>query len=377
MIIRDEEQNLPKSLLPAAGSFDQIVVVDTGSLDSSPRIARQAGAEVIFHKWQDDFSLARNFGLKLFKTDYIFWLDGDNSFEPGELARFRPELSLNPTVYLAEEKVIPQGDRILQKRIFPNRPEVYFTGRIHEQLTHPAFFPVIKSPLQILHWGYADLKAAKAKGERNLKLLLKNPLSCKTDFYILYQTGRTLFNLKRFDEAVSWLELAAGKPDNPSLAGHARIMLSQIYRKQGHFQKAGACLKTLTDQRPDYGPGRYYLGRLLAELKPESAAAELSRALELDLNDPAWGADGEKLAYTAAFLLGSLQKKACNSSGAKAAFEKAAGIYPRRPEPKVELARLALAEGQNKAAKDYLALALAAAPGYRSALKLIDRIGAQ
>ena len=46
MIVRDEESNLPACLGSAAGLFDEIVVVDTGSKDRTIEIARSFGAKV-------------------------------------------------------------------------------------------------------------------------------------------------------------------------------------------------------------------------------------------------------------------------------------------------------------------------------------------
>jgi glycosyltransferase involved in cell wall biosynthesis len=38
MIVRDEERNLPACLDSIAGLFDEIVIVDTGSLDATKEI---------------------------------------------------------------------------------------------------------------------------------------------------------------------------------------------------------------------------------------------------------------------------------------------------------------------------------------------------
>ena len=46
MIVRDEEDNLPQCLESVRGIFDEIVVVDTGSVDRTVEIAREFGARV-------------------------------------------------------------------------------------------------------------------------------------------------------------------------------------------------------------------------------------------------------------------------------------------------------------------------------------------
>jgi glycosyltransferase involved in cell wall biosynthesis len=77
MIVRDEEHSLPLCLNSAGGLFDEIVVVDTGSVDRTGEVARSLGATVVDSPWCDDFSSARNMALSLCTCEYIFWLDAD------------------------------------------------------------------------------------------------------------------------------------------------------------------------------------------------------------------------------------------------------------------------------------------------------------
>ena len=51
MIVRDEEQMLPRCLAAVAPAVDEIVVVDTGSTDATVEIARSFGARVIERPW--------------------------------------------------------------------------------------------------------------------------------------------------------------------------------------------------------------------------------------------------------------------------------------------------------------------------------------
>ena len=63
MIVRDEEKNLPACLDSVRGLFDEMVVVDTGSVDRTREIAREYGAKVFEFPWIDDFAAARNAAL--------------------------------------------------------------------------------------------------------------------------------------------------------------------------------------------------------------------------------------------------------------------------------------------------------------------------
>ena len=50
LIVKDEEQRLPAALASVA-FCDEIVVVDSGSVDRTREIAREAGATVIENPW--------------------------------------------------------------------------------------------------------------------------------------------------------------------------------------------------------------------------------------------------------------------------------------------------------------------------------------
>ena len=89
MIVRDEEENLPHCLESVRGIFDEIVVVDTGSIDRTREIAREFGAQVFDFAWIDDFAAARNAALAHATGDYAFWLDADDVVEPAEREKLR------------------------------------------------------------------------------------------------------------------------------------------------------------------------------------------------------------------------------------------------------------------------------------------------
>ena len=375
MIMKNEAANLPRSLAPLAPLVDEMVVVDTGSADQSREMARAWGARVLHFPWTGDFAAARNFGLAAAAADFILWLDADNSLSPAGLTEIRGHLVPGGEFILwATELVTPQGDRLWQKRVFPNRPgEVYFQGRVHEQLIHPDHYQAVATGAEILHWGYADADAARRKGERNLELLLSAPETQAGDFYWLYQTGRTLFTLRRFQEARPWLQRAADCPEdkNPALHSHALILLSQALLRLGLAAEAEAEARRLAAIRPGYGPGHYHLGRLLYDAgRLDEAAPHLESGLLLGPGDRAWGADPGPRNFQAAFLLGLVWARRGRLRPARQAFDLARRLNPANPEPPFALAETALAQGLTDEAREHLTAALRLAPGHRRARDL-------
>ena len=79
MIVRDEEEVLARCLESVRGIADEIIVVDTGSKDLTPEIARQFTEQVFSFPWVDDFAAARNFSARRhlyfvqFAFIFTFW----------------------------------------------------------------------------------------------------------------------------------------------------------------------------------------------------------------------------------------------------------------------------------------------------------------
>jgi GT2 family glycosyltransferase/SAM-dependent methyltransferase len=82
MIVRDEADRIRACLESARPYVDEIVVVDTGSRDDTMCIARECGAQVIEHAWEDSFSAARNVSLERATGEWILWLDADDVLPP-------------------------------------------------------------------------------------------------------------------------------------------------------------------------------------------------------------------------------------------------------------------------------------------------------
>lgn len=60
---------------------DELIVVDTGSVDDSPAIARSFGASVVHTRWIDDFSAARNVYLEHARCPWVLSLDADETLD--------------------------------------------------------------------------------------------------------------------------------------------------------------------------------------------------------------------------------------------------------------------------------------------------------
>jgi tetratricopeptide (TPR) repeat protein len=182
MIVKDEEAMLPRCLAAVAEHVDELIVVDTGSTDRTVAIAESFGAKVLHHEWDGDFAAARNVGLDAATSDWLMYLDADEVLVDGEGARLRALLghTWREGIFLTEANHVGEledGVAVQHNalRLFRNRPEYRFEGRVHEQFAHklPSLPERIEySPVRIEHYGYLGaVRDAKGKASRNLELL--------------------------------------------------------------------------------------------------------------------------------------------------------------------------------------------------------------
>ena len=183
MIVRDEQHTLPQCLAAVAEAVDEIVIVDTGSSDTTIEIARSFGARVIEREWTGSFAEARNVSFAAASGDWLMYLDADEVLVREDLALLRSLTgrTWREAFYLAQTSYTGDRDNggavahdVL--RVFRNRPEYRFEGRLHEQVAHrlPGYLPerIEASGVRIEHYGYLGVvREARRKSERNIELL--------------------------------------------------------------------------------------------------------------------------------------------------------------------------------------------------------------
>ncbi|MDW8011963.1 MAG: glycosyltransferase [Bacteroidota bacterium] len=170
------------------GVVDEIVVVDTGSSDTTIEVAQSYGARVYSFPWNDSFAAARNESLRHCTGEWILYLDADEQLHPASLNILLDFLCDLPDdvggVACTIESPHRRADGTIElhwsayPRIFRNYgyPPIHFHGRVHEQIS-PSILAlgkqIIRSPLRILHSGYDQSpEVLQAKAYRNYRLLM-------------------------------------------------------------------------------------------------------------------------------------------------------------------------------------------------------------
>ena len=377
MIIKNERGNLERSLAPVIRLFDQAVVVDTGSDDGSAEYCHTLGAEVHNFTWVHDFSAARNHSIAMARTDWLFWLDADNALDDAGVTKLREALPTGgPAIIWALEKVVPSGERLWQKRVFPRHDEVRFTGRIHEQLAHPSDWPNLRVPVEISHWGYEDPAKVRAKGEYYLSLLNQSLEADPDDFYAHYQAAKCLLNLRRIDEAETHLRILMANRGaavrNLDLWLEGNFMLCRLLENSSRNHEAASIMQGLLTAHGRHALVQYQAGRLAhADGRWREAIGHLELALSLGLDRPVIDLNTEQVIFTACYMLGTAYAKLDETSSAFAAYARAAEINPQNTAPLCQMARIHLNLGEPALAADLARRALGVRPGDRSASRIL------
>ncbi len=242
-IVKNEQENIEHSIQSIIGAADEVVVVDTGSDDRTPEIAERAGAKVVRSSWCDDFSYSRNISIDNASGRWILWLDGDDyvpSASAGkiqELKKEKPECVFGMVV--KNERPNGTGTEFIQARMFPNRPDIRFQRRIHEQVLPSAVragMKMVETDAVIEHHGYIDPETMKRKAERNSELIEIEYSESGPDPYLAVEAGDAFWITQDYDRAFKWYRetLEAGsktkgaaEPESQALYGMGRIEIKK------------------------------------------------------------------------------------------------------------------------------------------------------
>jgi cytochrome c-type biogenesis protein CcmH/NrfG len=224
MIVRDEEAVLADCLASIRDVVDEIVLVDTGSTDRSPEIARQFGARLFDYRWRDDFAAARNEALARARGRFILYIDADERLSTtsrSDVARLlTDESAVCHTVLFRPQRGYT---RYREYRIFRNDPRIRFQGAIHETMVAALYevaaadgLRIVPSPLAIEHVGYDGDQ--QRKHQRNLPLLRARLAENPQHVFSWHHLGRILAVLGDADGAAdAWrrgIEVVRGRPES-------------------------------------------------------------------------------------------------------------------------------------------------------------------
>ena len=229
--------------------------------------------------WIDDFAAARNEALSHATGDYAFWLDADDVVKPAEREKLRVLFGglRRPTMGDATSAMSSSargnsppgtangaegdgaafvmrcacppgadgmrgGTVVDHVRLFPIRPGVRWTYRVHEQILpslNRAKIPARWTDIVIRHDGYADPLVEARKLERNIKILERELIERPDDSFVLFNLGASAVQQKQYHAALGLPErsLALSAPRD-SIVRKLYAMIARVHQMTGNSQEA-------------------------------------------------------------------------------------------------------------------------------------------
>jgi glycosyltransferase involved in cell wall biosynthesis len=149
MMMQNSEQTIAMALESLEYVYDELIIVDGGSEDSSNEIAASYGAKIIHSPWKCNHSKQRNVYLKEIKTDWVFVIDSDEFIDKNTLS-FLKELKRSggtlatDNFWIARKWISPFSKDYFvsspphypdwQRRIFRYNESITYSGQIHESI---------------------------------------------------------------------------------------------------------------------------------------------------------------------------------------------------------------------------------------------------
>ena len=352
MIVKDEAENLPRSLASVTDLADEIIVIDTGSGDDTPTLAEKAGAKVDFWTWNDDFAQARNVSLDRATMDWVLVLDADETLTAAgrslinSLKNDKPLGKVDPANLLLVTMVrrevgANQSPYTQVSRLFRNLDSVRFTRPYHESvddsvealMAKESHWQVVKfGEVAIAHTGYRISEiAAKDKFARAKRIMEDHIAENPQDAYIANKLGALYTQSNEWEEALKMLRRAL---------------------RSGNFDP-------MTEYELHYHLGISHRNLVPVAGQMQAAEEAYRKAISVPI--------GDKLKLGAYLNLGALLKLKGDLKGAQAQYEIAARIDPKEPVMYYNLGVVHRAQGYLEPALRAYEYAIALDPNYAAA----------
>ncbi|WP_270646641.1 glycosyltransferase, partial [Paeniclostridium hominis] len=221
MMVKNEERYLDKtleSLKPLMKDINsELIILDTGSDDSTVEIAKRYTDKVFFANWNNDFAHMRNISISYASGDWILILDADEQLTNYDKLKefFNSDLcNKYNSACITLKNILSQDEESYSiapmLRLFKNYDGFEYKGAIHEQ-------PIFKGPIyndiaMFNHYGYLfeDEEIKQLKDVRNKKILIEEVKKSPNDPYMNYQLGKNYIIANEYEDAIYYMEKAYG-----------------------------------------------------------------------------------------------------------------------------------------------------------------------
>lgn len=344
MIVKNERENLSRCLASVQPYVNEIVVVDTGSEDETPEIAKQFGAKLEYFEWCNDFAAARNYALSKVTGDWILVLDADEELIVTS-EDFFTQLTSSPEIIAYSLSLTdvdsPQGMTSLQTpRLFRNREEFRYVSGYHEQLTYQGraishHLIGQLDGLKILHYGYGVNQIYQKNVNRNIPILESLRQQEGLSIMLLYCLAGMYSDTQQIEKAQKCYAEAFDKllpdlmdgtaPKESGFVPSLMFILGTQFLQEEDYETVRLICQRGLEWFPTYPPLNYLTGSALKVLGfPLGATVYFKTCLELNQNNNYYKGEPFEQRYMTtypAYDLGRIYIELEQPQAALAAFE--------------------------------------------------------
>jgi len=286
MIMRDEGEEVKGFFNLVAPWVDEVIVVDTDSSGEGVKVAKDFGAKVFYHTWEEDFSEARNVSLEHASCEWILVLDTDEYINKDGFSYLRSLISSKDFEgfrsiqrnYMDNPSLsgwVPCTDKVKQAwnccgwvpsypvKLFRNHEQILFEGIIVESVDRSIYRrrgKIGKANLLIHHLGHFLNSGKRVAREKNLLELGKKQLALTPgDPNVYYDLALRYAQLNELDQAVaSFRKLIHLVPDSYSVYND----LGNIFFEKEEYQTAKDLYLQSLSIEPRFFQANYNLANL-------------------------------------------------------------------------------------------------------------------
>ena len=363
MIVRDNEGTIAECLQSISPWVDEMIVVDTGSTDATPEIAKSLGAKVYFFEWIDDFSAARNESLKYATGKWIFWMDSDDAISAkcGEMLRKLADARHDENVLgFVIQVFCPCEDEytvVDHVKLIRNRDDIRFEGRIHEQVLMPIRRlggQVLRTDIHVVHSGSDQSPEAKQKKtERDLRILRKDLDERPGHPFVFFNFAMTFAENGEYANALPWIErcLGASAPHESHVAKTFAYWANCLFQL-GRLEESLAACQQGRSHFPDDPELLFREGMVLHELKKLDDAITRYRAILGGKHDVSFRSTDPAIeTYKCRFNLGMVYQDSGQSHEAEMQWRRILDERPRYRPARRAIGNLMIQRNQIVAAE--------------------------
>lgn len=338
IITKDEEAKLPFCLQHIKEVVDEIIIVDTGSTDNTILVAKQFGAKIYRNKWNNDFSVARNYALDKAISKWVLFLDADEIILQEEIKQIPPLLD-NPMAegylfyidtYLENHEVASHTQAL---RLFRNRKEYRYQYRVYERIPDEVMASTKETGITIYH--QPDPDRHHSMQQLKIDLLKKEISNHPTDSYLHYVYGIELLNKNDYEQSIEQFQEAIKYID------HYHIFSPHLYKLLAYsllsIQKYNEVIETTSEgliYYPFYTDLVYMRGKAYKELEQyQQALNDFERCMQLGDASANMIPEIGSGSYKALFIIGQIHEELLNFDTAISFYKQAYKIENSFTEP--------------------------------------------